>query len=179
MAVQIHPYKRQHCWLPIGSPGHQSLVVPMLHQLQVRQVGHWEFLVAVLTTPMKCKPIVLMTVTGLMDMKYESAHTQRSVLTHVSTRNFRTLVPWLLLSSSVTTLAFSSSGVLTPYKQITTPECPQAAFWISQSLSGFLSITTYIDRPRLIQWLPCPYQWDMDLLMQISSNGEKIALGAH
>ena len=29
--------------VPIGSPGHQSLVVPMLHQLQVEQVGHWEF----------------------------------------------------------------------------------------------------------------------------------------
>ena len=43
MAVLIHPYDQQHCWLPIGSPAHQSLVVSMLHQLQVGQVGHWDF----------------------------------------------------------------------------------------------------------------------------------------
>ena len=113
-----------------------------------------------------------MTVTVLTDAKYESAHTQQSILTHGSTRNFRTLVPWLLPSSSVTTLAFSSSAVLTTFNQIITPECPQAAFWISQPFSGFLSIATYIGRPWLIQWLPCPYHWDMDSLMQISSDGE-------
>ena len=145
----------------------------MLHQLQVGQVGHWNFLVAVLTTPMKCKPIILMTVTALTDMKYESAHTQRSVLTHGSTRNFRTLVPWLLPLSSVTALAFSSSAVLTTFNQIITPECPQAAFWISQPFSGFLLIAMYIGRPWLIQWPPCPYHWDMDSSTQISSDGKK------
>ena len=36
-----------------------------------------------------------------------------------------------------------------------------------------LSIATYIGRPWLIQWPPCPYHRDMDSLMQISSNGEK------
>ena len=97
-------------------------------------------MVAVLTTPLKCKPIVLMTVTALMDAKYDSAHTQRSILTHGSTRNFRTLVPWLLPSSSVTALVFSSSAVLTTFNQIITPERPQAASWISQPFSGFLSI---------------------------------------
>ena len=98
-----------------------------------------------------------MTVTALMDAKYESAHTQWSVLTHGSTRNFRTFVPWLLPLSSVTALAFSSSAVSTTFNQIITPECPQAAFWISQPFSGFLLIATYIGRPWLIQWPPCPY----------------------
>ena len=116
-----------------------------------------------------------MTVTALMNVKYESAHTQWSILTHGSTRNFRTLVPWLLPSSSVTTLAFSSSAVLTTFNQVITPECPQAAFWISQSFSGFLSIATYIGRPWLIQWPPCPYHRDMDSLMQISSDGNFLA----
>ena len=133
-------------------------------------------MVAILTTPMKCKPIILMTVTALTDAKYESAHTQQSVLTHGSTRNFRTLVPWLLLSSSVTALAFSSSAVLTTFNQIITPECPQAAFWISQPFSGFLSITTYIGRPWLIQWPPCPYHQDMDSSTQISSDGGNLCL---
>ena len=105
--------------------------------------------------------------------KYESAHTQRSVLTHGPTRNFMTLVPWLLPSSSVTALAFSSSAVLTIFNQIITPEHPQAAFWISQPFSSFLSIATYIGRPWLIQWPPCPYHRDMDSSMQISSNGKK------
>ena len=131
-------------------------------------------MVAVLTTPMKCKPIILMTVTALTDTKYESAHTQQSVLTHGSTRNFRTLVPWLLPLSSVTTLTFSSSAVLTIFNQIITPERPQAALWISQPFSGFLSIATYIGRPWLIQWLPCPYHRDMDSPTQISSNGKKL-----
>ena len=72
-----------------------------------------------------------MTVTGLTDAKYELAHTQQSILTHGSTRNFRTLVPWLFPLSSVTALAFSCSAVLTTFNQIITPECPQAAFWIS------------------------------------------------
>ena len=115
-----------------------------------------------------------MTVTALTDAKYESAHTQQSVLTHGSTRNFRTLVPWLLPLSSVTALAFSSSAVLTTFNQIITPECPQEAFWTSQPFSGFLSIATYIGRPWLIQWPPCPYHQDMDSSMQISSDGEKI-----
>ena len=131
---------------------------------------------SILTTPMKCKPIVLKTVTALTDTKYESAHTQWSILTRGSTRNFRTLVPWLLLSSSVTALAFSSSAVLTTFNQIITPECPQAAFWISQPFSGFLLIATCIGRPWLIQWPPCPYHRDMDLSMQISSDGKKFAL---
>ena len=117
-----------------------------------------------------------MTVTALMDAKYESPHAQQSVLTHGSTRNFRTLVPWLLLSSSVTALAFSSSAVLTIFNQIITPERPQAAFWISQPFSGFLLIATYIGRPWLIQWPPCPYLQDLDSSTQISSNGEKFAL---
>ena len=125
---------------------------------------------------MKCKPIILMTVTALMDVKYELAHTQWSVLTHGSARNFRTLVPWLLPSSSVTALAFSSSAVLTIFNQITTPECPQAAFWISQPFSVFLLIATYIGRPWLIQWLPCPYHWDMDSSTQISSDGKILRL---
>ena len=123
------------------------------------------FLVAILTTPMKCKPIVLMTVTALTDTK--------------PTRNFRTLVPWLLPSSSVTALTLSSSAVLTTFNRIITPECPQAAFWISQPFSGFLSITTYIGRPWLIQWPPCPYHQDMDSSMQISSDVKNFALGVH
>ena len=127
-------------------------------------------MVAVLTTPMKCKPIILMTVTSLTDAKYESAHTQRSILTHGSTRIFRTLVPSLVPSSSVTAQAFSSSAVLTIFNQIITPEHPQAAFWISQPFSGFLSISTYIGRPWLIQWPPCPYHRDMDSSTQISSD---------
>ena len=125
---------------------------------------------------MKRKPIVLMTVTALMDMKYELAHTQESILAHGSTRNFRTLVPWLLPLSSVTTLVFSSSAVLTTFNQIITPEHPQAAFWISQPFSGFLLITTYIGRPWLIQWPPCSYHRDMDSLMQISSDGKNLCL---
>ena len=132
------------------------------------------FLVAVLTTPMKRKPIILKTVTAFTDAKYESTHTQRSILTSGSTRNFRTLVPWLLPSTSATALAFSSSAVLTIFNQIITPERPQAAFWISQPFSGFLSIATYIGRPWLIQWLPCPYYQDMDSSTQISSNGGKV-----
>ena len=111
-----------------------------------------------------------MTVTALTDAKYELAHTQQSILTHGSTRNFRTLVPWLLPLSSVTALVFSSSAVLTTFNQIITPECPQAACWISQPFSGFLSIATYIGRAWLIQWLPCPYHRDMDSSTQISSN---------
>ena len=115
-----------------------------------------------------------MTVTALTDAKYESAHTQWSVLTHGSTRNFRTLVPWLLPLSSVTAQAFSSSAVLTTFNQIITPERPQAVFWISQPFSGFLSIATYIGRPWLIQWPPCPYHRDMDSSTQMSSDGEKV-----
>ena len=107
----------------------------MLDQLQVGQVGHWEFLGGRLDHSNETQPIILMTVTALTYAKYESAHTQRSVLTHGSTRNFRTLVPWLLPSSSVTALAFSSSAVLTIFNRIITPECPQAAFWISQPIS--------------------------------------------
>ena len=125
---------------------------------------------------MKHKLIVLMPVTALTDAKYESAHTQWSVLTHGSTRNFRTLVPWLLLSSSVTALAFSSSAVLTTFNQIITPERPQAAFWISQPFSGFLSIVTYIGRPWLIQWPPCPYHRGMDSSTQISLDGKNLCL---
>ena len=109
-------------------------------------------------------------------MKYELAHTQWSVLTHGSTRNFRTLVPWLLPSSSVTALAFSSSAVLTIFNQIITTECPQAAFWISQPFSGFLLIATYIGRPWLIQWTPCTYHRDMDSSTQISSDGGNLHL---
>ena len=71
--------------------------------------------------------------------------------THGSTRNFRTLVPWLLPSSSASALAFSSSAVLTIFNRSITPERPQAAFWISHPFSGFLSIATYIGRPWLIQ----------------------------
>ena len=93
-----------------------------------------------------------------------------------STRNFRTLVPWLLPSSSVTALAFSSSAVLTTFNQIITPEHPWAAFWISQPFSGFLLIATYIGRPWLIQWPPCPYHWDIDSSMQISSDGKNMRL---
>ena len=117
-----------------------------------------------------------MTVTALMDTKYESAHTQWSVLTHGSTRNFRTLVPWLLPLSSVTALAFSSSAVLTTFNQIITPEHPQAAFWISQPFSGFLLIATYIGRPWLIQWPPCPYHRDMHSSTQISSDRKNLHL---
>ena len=108
----------------------------------------------------------------MTDAKYESTHTQQSVLTHGSTRNFRTLVPLLLPSSSVTEMAFSSSAVLTIFNRIITPERPQAAFWISQPFSDFLSIATYIGRPWLIQWPPCPYHRDMDSSAQISSDGK-------
>ena len=127
MVFPIHPYERQHCWLPIGSPGHNpcSPHAAPTPSWTGRTLGN--LLVAVLSTPMKHKPIVLMTVTALMDTKYELAHTQWSILTHGSTRNFRTLVPWLLPSSSVTALAFSSSAVLTTFNQIITPERPQAA----------------------------------------------------
>ena len=134
---------------------------------------------AVLTSPMKRKPIVLMTVTALTDANYELAHTQWSVLNHGSTRNFRTLVPWLLPSSSVTTLTFSSSAVWTNFNQIITPEHPQAAFWISQPFSGFLLIATYIGRLWLIQWPPCPYHQDMDSSTQISSDGKNFVLDVH
>ena len=111
---------------------------------------------------------------GIVSTKYELAHTQRSILTHGSTRNFRTEVPWLLPLSSVTELAFSSSAVLTTFNRIITPECSQAAFWISQPFSGFLLIATYIGRPWLIQWPPCPYHRDMDSSTQISSDGKNL-----
>ena len=68
-----------------------------------------------------------MTVTALTDTKYESAHTQRSVLTHGSTRNFRTLVPWLLLSSSITALTFSSNRILSKV---------QKSFWSCTHVSS-------------------------------------------
>ena len=160
----------QFPWPPIPCSPHAALTPSWTG----RTLGI--FLVAILTTPVKCKPIVLMTVTALMDTKYELAHTQRSVLTHGPTRSFRALVPWLLPSSSVTTLAFSSSAVLTTSNQIITPECPQVAFWISQPFSGFLSIATYIGTPWLIQWPPCPYHRDMDSSMQISSDGKNLRL---
>ena len=145
----------------------------MLHQLQVGQIGHWEFFGGHLDHSNETQTHCPHDCHSIMDAKYESAHTQRSVLTHGSTSNFRTLVPWLLPSPSVTALAFSSSAVLTTFNQIITPERPHAAFWISPPFSGFLSIATYIGRPWLIQWPPCPYYQDMDLSMQISSDWKK------
>ena len=70
-------------------------------------------------------------------------------------------------------------SVLTIFNRIITPERPQAAFWISQPFSGFLSIATYIGRPWLIQWPPCPYHRDMDSSTQISSDGKNFVLNVH
>ena len=87
---------------------------------------------------------------------------------------------WIILSPAHHHISINSQpflvGIVSTFNQIITPEHPQASFWISKPFSGFLSIATYIGRPWLIQWLPCPYHHDMDSSMQISSNGKNLRL---
>ena len=70
---------------------------------------------------------------------------------------------------------FSSSlfADLKILSRIRIPDCLHAALWIYAPLSGFLSIVTYIGKPKFILWPPCLYHLDMDSSSHIRYKGEK------
>ena len=105
-------------------------------------------------------------------MRYESAQPILSVLSHDRISSFTTCLPWGIFSSS-SSWSYSCLSDLTILSRIIIPVRLHAAFWISAPLSGFLPITTYIGKFKLIQWPPCMYHLDMNKAAQIRSEEEK------
>ena len=126
------------------------------------------FRIAILIMLMKRSPCFHNSSATGTDAKYESAQTILYVLAYGSTSSFSTFVPWGIYFSSYswyTSFIFD----LTILSRIIIPARPHAAFYISAPLSGFLSIATYIGKPKLIQLPTCPYHRNMDSLAQMIS----------
>ena len=144
----------------------------MLDQLQVGQVGHWEFF------------------GGHLDHSNEmqthhphDCHSIDGCEVRICTYTPVCPYPWFnqelqdISSMVVAVIICHRTGILffsclDYFQSDHYSRTPTGGILDLTAISGFLSIATYIRRPWLIQWPPCPYHQDMDSSTQISSNGK-------
>ena len=160
--VLVHPKKLSYTsfFLSTGLVNNPLIFSLFCNSVLYRYVIR-NFCVAVLITPMKQITCFHNSSAAGTDAKYESVQTILSVLAHGSTSSFGIFLPWGILSSSSYWYALFL-GYLTILRRIIILDCLHARFSISVPFSGFLYNTTYIRKPKFIQWQPCTHHLDMD-----------------
>ena len=136
-SLSIH-IKLKNLGLPEISLHTRPLKYPLLTISIYERLSKGNCFVAVLTTPMKRRPIIYNSSQQPTEVKYESVHTIQFSLVRGSTNVLKTCVP----CSNPSSPAFECSGLrssafFTSLSSNITPLLPQAEFCISHPFSGF------------------------------------------
>ena len=167
--VPIHPNKStQHQICPVYWPSQQSTHISLILELYVRQLRHRTFPCCCLDNANEAESMLPQFFSSRNWCKVWVCANDRVRVSPWHHKFLQKISPWGRLSSSscCSSSLFSDLKILSP---IVIPNRPHAAFWISAPFSGFLSIATYIGKPKLIQWPPCTYHRDMYSSVHIRS----------
>lgn len=118
-------------------------------------------------------PIIIWAV--IANTKWELTQIPLPLCAHGSIKYLGTLVLWRKMPGPSMVWRFSVLIYLTIFNLNITQLLSHELFWISLTLSGFLSIATYTGRSMFIQYALSLYHCDMDLWALIHSLGIKLS----